>query len=94
MEILTVLDCRLILLQPFEQYCVSVSAATLPTEMKAADLAVAGVILVCCFICLVIFRGSSSKKTMKAPGRNNRIYRDDFTRNPKGYFRDLRKRKG
>ncbi|KAL2570382.1 hypothetical protein AAZV13_18G182100 [Glycine max] len=30
-------------------------------------------------------------KTMKAPGRNIRIYRDDFERSPKNYFRNLRR---
>ncbi|KAE8657400.1 Nop14, putative isoform 1 [Hibiscus syriacus] len=31
------------------------------------------------------------KKTMKAPGRNYRIVRDDFEHDPASYFRDLRK---
>jgi len=30
-------------------------------------------------------------KTMKAPGRKIRIYRDDFERSPKNYFRNLRR---
>ena len=29
-------------------------------------------------------------KTMKAPGRDYRINRSDFQRNPRGHFRDLR----
>ncbi|CAI0390522.1 unnamed protein product, partial [Linum tenue] len=41
-----------------------------------------------------LFSGSESTstngKTMKAPGRDARILRDDFERNPSGYFRDLR----
>lgn len=31
----------------------------------------------------------SNSKTMKAPGRNSRIFRAPFEDNPKGYFRDL-----
>ncbi|KAK9934984.1 hypothetical protein M0R45_022103 [Rubus argutus] len=31
------------------------------------------------------------KKTMKAPGRNVRINRDDFQRDPASYFKGLRK---
>ncbi|KAB1207131.1 hypothetical protein CJ030_MR7G011452 [Morella rubra] len=31
-------------------------------------------------------------KTMKAPGRNTRINRDDFERDAAGYFRELRKK--
>ncbi|PRQ56758.1 hypothetical protein RchiOBHm_Chr1g0340821 [Rosa chinensis] len=30
------------------------------------------------------------KKTMKAPGRDERIYREDFERDPKSYFSGLR----
>ncbi|WVY99018.1 hypothetical protein V8G54_031169 [Vigna mungo] len=37
----------------------------------------------CCCCCR---RG----RTMKAPGRNYRIFRDDFERNPRDYFRNLR----
>ena len=33
---------------------------------------------------------SSEGKTMKAPGRDSRIFRSDFERNPRGYFRNLR----
>ncbi|KAL2519246.1 Uncharacterized protein Adt_15493 [Abeliophyllum distichum] len=32
------------------------------------------------------------KKMMKAPGRNYEIRRDDFEKNPRDYFRDLRGR--
>ncbi|KAB1207130.1 hypothetical protein CJ030_MR7G011451 [Morella rubra] len=35
---------------------------------------------------------TTSKKTMKAPGRDVTIYRDDFERDTAGYFRDLRKK--
>ncbi|KAB2053172.1 hypothetical protein ERO13_A12G159750v2 [Gossypium hirsutum] len=38
-----------------------------------------------------LFSSSSNKKTMKAPGRNYRIFRDDFERDPSSYFRNLRK---
>lgn len=33
-----------------------------------------------------------SKKTMKAPGQNTRIIREEFEENPRKYFRDLRKK--
>ncbi|PRQ38849.1 hypothetical protein RchiOBHm_Chr4g0418511 [Rosa chinensis] len=44
---------------------------------------------------LVLDSASSEKqrKTMKAPGGNERIYRDDFERDPKQYFQDKRARK-
>jgi len=35
--------------------------------------------------------GSKNRKTMKAPARNHRIFRDDFERGPAAYFRNLRK---
>lgn len=35
--------------------------------------------------------GSSGRKTMKAPGRDTRIFRDEFAKDPAGYFRDLHK---
>ncbi|KAL3737759.1 hypothetical protein ACJRO7_019305 [Eucalyptus globulus] len=34
---------------------------------------------------------SSGRKNMKAPGRDARIFRDEFAKDPAGYFRDLRK---
>nr|GLL34128.1 hypothetical protein B456_008G175600 [Ipomoea trifida] len=38
-----------------------------------------------------IFGGSKSdRRTMKAPGRDYRIFRDDFERDPGSYFRNLR----
>jgi hypothetical protein len=33
----------------------------------------------------------NDRKTMKAPGRSDRIFRDDFEGDPASYFRDLRK---
>ncbi|CAN1137437.1 hypothetical protein LINPERPRIM_LOCUS22867 [Linum perenne] len=46
-----------------------------------------------------LFSGSSEGdsvggggKTMKAPGKDERIFRADFENNPSGYFRDLRKK--
>ncbi|KAG5532714.1 hypothetical protein RHGRI_027123 [Rhododendron griersonianum] len=33
---------------------------------------------------------SNKKKMMKAPGRDIRIFRDDFERDPSSYFRSLR----
>ncbi|OIW20049.1 hypothetical protein TanjilG_31978 [Lupinus angustifolius] len=38
-----------------------------------------------------LFGSDSKRKSMKAPGRNYRIFRDDFERDPGSYFRDLRK---
>lgn len=35
---------------------------------------------------------SSGRKTMKAPGRDERIFQDEFAKDPAAYFRDLRKR--
>ncbi|XVF85771.1 hypothetical protein PTKIN_Ptkin17bG0144100 [Pterospermum kingtungense] len=35
---------------------------------------------------------SSERKTMKAPGRGDRIYRDDFEKDPKKYFRNFHKK--
>ncbi|ONI07893.1 hypothetical protein PRUPE_5G145500 [Prunus persica] len=32
------------------------------------------------------------RKTMKAPGRGDRILRNDFQANPKAYFRDLHRK--
>ncbi|XVF03152.1 hypothetical protein REPUB_Repub04eG0236200 [Reevesia pubescens] len=63
--------------------------------MAKAGLALAGVFLACCVAGLVSSSGASiSKKTMKAPGRNYRIFRDDFEDDPASYFRDLHKRGG
>ncbi|KAF5751045.1 hypothetical protein HS088_TW02G00055 [Tripterygium wilfordii] len=62
----------------------------------------AGAVLVGCGIAAlvaVISSGSGlddedevheDKKTMKAPGRDYRIYRDDFEEDPATYFRNLR----
>ncbi|KAH1227088.1 hypothetical protein GmHk_10G027417 [Glycine max] len=38
-----------------------------------------------------IFGGGKGGKTMKAPGRNYRMFRKDFELNPANYFRNLRK---
>ncbi|OMO72083.1 hypothetical protein COLO4_27839 [Corchorus olitorius] len=62
------------------------------TEMTAAGLAVAGAIIVACCVAGLLSgsEASSSRKTMKAPGRNYRIFRDDFEDDPADYFRRLR----
>ncbi|KAG6767735.1 hypothetical protein POTOM_028950 [Populus tomentosa] len=49
---------------------------------------VIGLLLRSCYRCLTKKNG----KTMKAPGRNFRIPRDDFQENPSAYFRKLRKK--
>ncbi|CAH8308109.1 unnamed protein product [Eruca vesicaria subsp. sativa] len=42
---------------------------------------------------VIVFFWMRSGPTMKAPGGNGRrISRDSFQKNPKGYFRDLRKK--
>lgn len=65
------------------------------TTIVSEDVAVAGL----AFLCLVVVggmafacRGSGDRKTMKAPGRSYRIFRDDFEDDPGQYFRDLRKK--
>ncbi|KAL3731588.1 hypothetical protein ACJRO7_028469 [Eucalyptus globulus] len=35
---------------------------------------------------------SSGRRTMKAPGRDMRIFRDDFEKDTASYFRNLRKK--
>ncbi|KAK9276489.1 hypothetical protein L1049_006023 [Liquidambar formosana] len=51
--------------------------------------AVAGLAAVACSLAN-IFSGSD-EKTMKAPGRDYRMPRKDFERDPAKYFRELRK---
>ncbi|XP_050138180.1 uncharacterized protein LOC126614571 [Malus sylvestris] len=41
---------------------------------------------------LVSSAGEKKKKTMKAPGKDKIINREEFARDPKGYFRGLRKK--
>ncbi|XWS23060.1 hypothetical protein CRYUN_Cryun29cG0089300 [Craigia yunnanensis] len=48
----------------------------------AAGIAAAGVLLASLGACASRSETSSNKKTMKAPGRNDRIFRDDFEENP------------
>ncbi|XVF85773.1 hypothetical protein PTKIN_Ptkin17bG0144300 [Pterospermum kingtungense] len=66
-----------------------------PAGSVLAVLALALVVLAVVFIVGVVVLASSSedsseRKTMKAPGRNYRIYRDDFEDDPSSYFRALR----
>ncbi|RDY12373.1 hypothetical protein CR513_02854, partial [Mucuna pruriens] len=60
----------------------------------AAIAAVIGLLCICkvtCRCCKVIFRCCRGRgKTMKAPGRDYRIYRNDFERDPANYFRTNR----
>ncbi|GMY20176.1 hypothetical protein FCV25MIE_15415 [Fagus crenata] len=71
------------------------------TENKAASVvnvafAVAGAavaVYIVFRIAVAIFGSTSTttnKKTMKAPGKNVRIFRGDFAGDPKSYFRKLR----
>ena len=48
----------------------------------------AGLLWMCC-PCSPCCGRSSGGKTMKAPGRDYRIFRSDFEADPAGYFRDL-----
>ncbi|CAN6559945.1 unnamed protein product [Malus baccata var. baccata] len=43
-----------------------------------------------CLSALVSSAGKKKKKTMKAPGKDKIINREEFARDPKGYFRGLR----
>ncbi|KAF5752002.1 hypothetical protein HS088_TW02G01021 [Tripterygium wilfordii] len=58
------------------------------SETGKEVVAVAGLVVLGAAL-VALFAGSDGK-TMKAPGRNYRIYRDDFERDPAGYFRGLR----
>ena len=61
-------------------------------EGVAGGAVVAGVLLAGLAIAVLSGSGSKSKrKTMKAPGRSTRIFRDDFEGDPASYFRDLHK---
>uniref|UniRef100_A0A2P2JSK9 Uncharacterized protein n=1 Tax=Rhizophora mucronata TaxID=61149 RepID=A0A2P2JSK9_RHIMU len=41
----------------------------------------------------LLFSGSSTeKKTMKKPGRDGRMPRSEFEKDPRSYFQDLRKK--
>ncbi|KAL9364812.1 hypothetical protein Peur_042685 [Populus x canadensis] len=78
-------------------------AASSRTETEEDDIdvtgiafaigAVAGAALLAWGIGSALFSSSEPDpgKTMKAPGRDFRIRRADFERDPKGYFKDLRK---
>lgn len=55
-------------------------------------MAVAGLAVLLLCILASIFGGGKKKKTMKAPGRNYRINRNNFEGDPSSYFRGLRKR--
>ncbi|KAL5999946.1 hypothetical protein ACLOJK_034623 [Asimina triloba] len=48
--------------------------------------AVAGTALL---VWAVLGREETDKKKMKQPGRGSFMYRDDFEKDPKGYFRGL-----
>ena len=59
---------------------------------NGAEIAIAAVVAVASIVSLIA-SGSAGpeRKTMKAPGRNYRIFRDDFEKSPASYFRNLRK---
>jgi len=65
------------------------------TGIAAAIGAVAGAALLAWGIGSALFSSPEpdAGKTMKAPGRDYRIPRADFERDPKSYFKDLRKQK-
>ncbi|OWM64011.1 hypothetical protein CDL15_Pgr006381 [Punica granatum] len=59
-------------------------------DVAAAGLAIAGLVIAGGIAWA--FGSSGDRKTMKAPGRDHRMYRDDFQRDPSDYFRNLRKK--
>ncbi|KAF1896652.1 hypothetical protein Lal_00034351 [Lupinus albus] len=61
--------------------------------LETASLVGLGVALVAVAVvgAFFLFGSDSNRKSMKAPGRNYRIFRDDFERDPGSYFRHLRK---
>ncbi|KAK8563642.1 hypothetical protein V6N13_006120 [Hibiscus sabdariffa] len=63
----------------------------LTTTAKAAAVVV-GLVGLGVSVLASTSNASTSKKTMKAPERNDRIFRDDFERDPASYFRDLRRK--
>ena len=76
---------------------------SLMTEISGSDMAKAGLAAVGIAAAGVLLasvvgdkasssEASSEKKTMKAPGRDDRILREDFEKDPKKYFQDLHKR--
>ncbi|GMI99856.1 hypothetical protein HRI_003654900 [Hibiscus trionum] len=64
---------------------------TLSNREPTATVIAVAALAVGLVVCGVIFLGSRGKKTMKAPGRSYRIFRDDFKHDPASYFRGLRK---
>ncbi|KAK7828652.1 hypothetical protein CFP56_030060 [Quercus suber] len=64
------------------------------SENKVATIAKCAVaVFVAAVVIYGLLSGSSTtnRKTMKAPARNHRMFRDDFEKNPAAYFRNLRK---
>ncbi|VVA21671.1 PREDICTED: CDL15_Pgr006381 [Prunus dulcis] len=57
-----------------------------------AAATVAGMALLAYGLYGLVSASERRRKTMKAPGRSNRILRDDFQANPKAYFRDLHRK--
>ncbi|GFY88760.1 hypothetical protein Acr_06g0007000 [Actinidia rufa] len=62
-------------------------------ETAKTALAVAGAMLLGWGLSKIVTGSGekSGRKKMKAPGKDSFIYRDDFERDPAGYFRSLRK---
>lgn len=58
---------------------------------KAAVSVVGAIAIIGGLLVSLLSDSEKSRKTMKAPGRNTRIFRDEFERDPSSYFRDLRK---
>ncbi|KAE8010097.1 hypothetical protein FH972_006490 [Carpinus fangiana] len=66
------------------------SSVSSQAQAVAGAAAVIGIGLLACVVAVL---SRSGGKTMKAPGRGDRIPRDHFARDPKAYFRDLRNKK-
>jgi hypothetical protein len=61
---------------------------------KVAAGVVTGIGLLACAAAALSSSGTEAdRKKMKAPGQDNKIiYRDDFAKDPKAYFRDVHKK--
>lgn len=59
------------------------------TSYVEIAMAVLGVVGAIAGLCSGMGSGPE-RKTMKAPGKDGRIFRDAFQSDPKGYFRNLR----
>ncbi|KAG8366486.1 hypothetical protein BUALT_Bualt17G0085000 [Buddleja alternifolia] len=64
------------------------NGSTKKDEEELKNLAIGAGLLLAAWVVSTIFGGS--RKTMKAPGRDYYIFRDEFEDDPAAYFRRLR----